>query len=81
MAGLYPTTIASVGKIIKEYPLALSFLLTFAGLGSILMPSIIGAVAGSRGIIGGMSVVIVAVITTLILIIYNAIIRRNVVED
>jgi len=80
MAGLYPTMIASIGKIIKEYPIALSFLLTMTGLGAILMPAIIGAVAEAIGIIGGMSVVIVAVVITLGLIIYNAIIYRNVDE-
>ena len=44
------------------------------------MPAIIGAVAESVGIIGGMSVVIIAVVITLALIIYNAIIYRNVNE-
>lgn len=78
MAGLYPTTIASIGGIIKQYPLALSFLLTFAGLGAIIMPTIIGAVAESVGIIGGMSVIIVAVVITLFFIIYNAYIYKGV---
>lgn len=80
MAGLYPTTIASIGGIVKQYPLALSFLLTFAGLGSILMPAIIGAVAEVVGIIGGMSVIIVAVVITLLFIMYNAYIYRNANE-
>ncbi|NLP34983.1 MAG: MFS transporter [Clostridiales bacterium] len=80
MAGLFPTMLASIGKILKEYPIALSFLLTFTGIGAILMPAIIGAVAESVGIIGGMSVVIIAVVITLALIIYNAIIYRNVNE-
>lgn len=80
MAGLYPTTIASIGGIIKKYPLALSFLLTFAGLGAIIMPSIIGSVAEVVGIIGGMSVIIVAVVITLLFIIYNAYIYRNAEE-
>ena len=71
MAGLYPTTVASTGNIIKKYPMGLSFLLTFAGLGAILMPSIIGTIADHIGIIGGMSTVIIAVIITLLLIIYN----------
>lgn len=77
MAGLYPTTIASVGKIIKEYPMALSVLLTITGLGGILMPAIIGAVADTVGILGGMSVVIVSVIITFVFIIYNAFLYRG----
>lgn len=80
MAGIYPTTIASAGKIIKEYPMAMSVLLTIAGIGSILMPSIIGAVADAVGIIGGMSAIVVAVVVTFLLIVYNAFIYRKVEE-
>jgi FHS family glucose/mannose:H+ symporter-like MFS transporter len=79
MASLYPTTISGVGLILKEYPLALSFTLAFPGIGAIVMPTIIGAVADNVGIIGGMSIVVIAVIFTLALIIYNAYIHRNVV--
>ena len=71
MAGLYPTTISDVGKTLKEYPLAMSTLLTIAGCGSILMPSIIGAVAQQIGIVGGMSTIIVAVVVCMGLIFYN----------
>lgn len=78
MSGIYPTTIASVGHLIKDYPMALSVMLLIAGVGSIIMPSIIGAIADSVGIIGGMSVVIVAVIITVLFIIYNWIINRNI---
>lgn len=72
MAGLYPTTISSVGHISKEYPLAMAVLLTVAGCGSILMPSIIGLVAEQVGIVGGMSTLIVAVVVCMVLIFYNA---------
>jgi len=77
MAGMYPTTVASVGTIIKAYPMALSVLLTVAGAGAILMPSVIGMIADRVGIIGGMSVVIVAVVITFLLISYNAWLRRG----
>lgn len=80
MAGLYPTTVAGIGTILKAYPLALSFILTFAGLGAIIMPALIGAVADSVGIIGGMSIVIIAVAITLLFILYNAFIHRNTEE-
>ncbi|NLK76065.1 MAG: MFS transporter [Clostridiales bacterium] len=80
MAGIYPTTISSAGKLLKDYPLALSFLLTIAGMGSILMPYIIGNVADAIGIIGGMSVVAIAVVITLLLIIYNSFIYRKIEE-
>ena len=68
MAGLYPTTVAQVGDIATEYPLALSFLMTFGSCGAILMPSIIGMISQKVGIVGGMSVVIVAVITAFVFI-------------
>lgn len=77
MAGIYPTAISSTGKIVKEYPLALSCLLTIAGLGAIIMPSIIGAVANQVGIIGGMSTVTVVVVVAFLLIVFNAFLNRN----
>ena len=80
MSGIYPTTVASVGHITKKYPMALSVMLTIAGIGSILMPSIIGAIAESVGIIGGMSVVVVAVVVTFLFIAYNRYIYRGVDE-
>lgn len=80
MSGIYPTTVASVGHITKEYPMALSVMLTTAVLGSIIMPLIIGTVADSMGIIGGMSVVIIAVVVTFLLTVYNRYIYRGVDE-
>ncbi|MDD2981392.1 MAG: MFS transporter [Hespellia sp.] len=77
MAGLYPTTVACAGDVIKAYPLSLSILLTITSLGAILMPSIIGIVAKRVGIVGGMSTIIVAVIVTFGFIVYNVIINRE----
>lgn len=54
MAGIYPTTVSFSGKLIQKYSLAWSFILTFASFGSILMPSVIGAIAGTFGIYVGM---------------------------
>ena len=54
MAGIYPTTVAFSGKLIQKYSLAWSFILTFASLGSILMPSVIGKIASVAGIFTGM---------------------------
>jgi fucose permease len=77
MSGLYPTTLADIGDVLKQYPLALSFILTIAGLGAIIMPAIIGTVADHIGIIGGMSVIIVSVAFTLLFIFINAFNRRT----
>lgn len=55
MAGVYPTTVSFCGKLIQKYPMAWSFILTSASLGSILMPSIIGKIAEAVGIYYGMA--------------------------
>lgn len=69
MAGIYPTTVSFSGKLIQKYPLAWSFILTSASFGSILMPSIIGKIAETSGIIAGMSSVAAALAVDLICII------------
>lgn len=66
MAGIYPATISFAGKLIQKYSLAWSFSLTFASLGSILMPSIIGGIAVVYGIFVGMASVGVVVAIDLI---------------
>lgn len=68
MAGIYPTTVSFSGELIQEYPLAWSFILTFASLGSILMPSAIGSIAENAGIAAGMSSVATVVIIDLLCI-------------
>lgn len=77
MAGIYPTNISSVGSIIKTYPSAMSFLLTLGSLGAIIMPVIIGVIARHGGIIGGMSVIFIAVVINFILMIINTVLRRG----
>lgn len=69
MAGIYPTTVSFSGLIIQKYPMAWSFQLTFASLGSIIMPSIIGKIAESAGIFYGMSSIVAVVLIDLAFII------------
>lgn len=68
MAGIYPTTVSFAGLIIQKYKMAWSFMLTFASLGSILMPSVIGRIAEKAGIVYGMSSIVVVVLIDLVLI-------------
>ena len=69
MAGIYPTITSFGGDLMKKYPMCWSFILTGAGLGSILMPSIIGFVADSYGIYTGMcTIVVVEAIEMLLMI-------------
>ena len=66
MAGIYPTAVSFAGKLIQKYSLAWSFILTFASLGSILMPSVIGRIAKNSGIAMGMSSVGVVIAVDLV---------------
>ena len=68
MAGIYPTTVSFSGKLIQKYSIAWSFILTFASLGSILMPSIIGKIAKVAGIYMGMCSVGVVIVLDLIFV-------------
>lgn len=61
MAGIYPTTVSFSGRLIQEYPMAWSFILTLASIGSIVMPSIIGKIAETAGIFYGMSSIVAVV--------------------
>lgn len=69
MAGIYPTTVSFAGKLIQKYPLSWSFMLTMASFGSILMPSVIGRIAESAGIVYGMSSIVVVIVIDMALII------------
>lgn len=79
MAGIYPTTVSFTGLIIKKYPMAWSYILTLASLGSILMPTIIGSIAETAGIYYGMSsiVAVVAIDLIFILVLYRYIKKQN----
>lgn len=68
MAGIYPTTVSFAGKLMKQYTYAWSFILTFASMGSILMPSVIGMIANHAGIASGMSTVAVVAAVDMFLI-------------
>lgn len=69
MAGIYPTTVSFAGKLIQKHPLSWSFMLTMASFGSILMPSVIGRIAESAGIVYGMSSIVVVIVIDMALII------------
>lgn len=79
MAGIYPTTVSFTGLIIEKYPMAWSYILTLASLGSILMPSIIGSIAETAGIYYGMSsiVAVVAIDLIFILVLYRYMKKHN----
>ncbi len=71
MAGIYPTTVSTIGNIIKEYPMSMGVLLMAGGVGAILMPIITGALADTYGIFAGMSAILVAIGLMLVCVILN----------
>ncbi|HIW21335.1 MAG TPA: MFS transporter [Candidatus Dorea intestinavium] len=77
MAGIYATTIASIGDVVKEYPTCLGMLLTIGSFGAIIMPSIVGTVAKHTGIKGGMAVIIIAIAINMLFMVANVIIRKD----
>lgn len=67
LAGIYPTTISSTGKIIKGSSAAMATILAVAGVGGIIMPYMTGVIAEKIGIAGGMSVIIINIVLMLVL--------------
>jgi len=82
MAGIYPTTVSFAGKLIQKYSLAWSFILTFASLGSIVMPTVIGAIAGAYGIFVGMASVgvVIAIDLVCIVLLLRYVKKKNEIE-
>ncbi|MBX4266793.1 MFS transporter [Clostridium estertheticum] len=71
MAGIYPTTVSSVGKIIKDYPMSMGVLLMVGGIGAIIMPIITGALSDAFGIFAGMSAIILAIVLMIVCVVLS----------
>jgi fucose permease len=67
-SGIFPTSLSFAGELSKRYRLSFSYILTIAGIGAVLMPSIVGYIADIKGIIYGMASVGAAVLLDLICI-------------
>lgn len=76
MGGIYPTTVATAGSIIKNYPMSMGVLLMIGGIGAILMPIITGALSDVFGIYAGMSAIVVAILLMFLCVVLNAL-RKN----
>lgn len=68
MAGVYPTITSFAGDLMKKYPICYSFILTGAGFGSILMPTVIGFLADNYGIYIGMCSIVIVIVIEMALI-------------
>ena len=72
MAGIYATTVSTVGNIIKLYPMAMGVLLMLGGMGAIIMPVLTGAISDAYGIAAGMGAIVVANVLMILCVILYA---------
>lgn len=78
MGGIYPTAMTIAGDSIKEYPMAMGWLLVIGGIGGITMPIVTGVLSTNYGVFAGMSAIILAIVLMLVgVIIYNLLSRKN----
>ena len=67
MAGIYPTTLSTMKA--SASGIATGFAMAIASVGAILMPGIVGAVADSQGLKGGVSVILASLLLMIVLIV------------
>lgn len=77
MGGIYPTAMTIAGSSIKQYPMAMGWLLILGGIGGIAMPTITGILSDRFGIFAGMAAIIVAIVIMLIGVMAYVFIERN----
>jgi len=78
MAGIYPTTVSSIGSTIKTYPMSMGVLLMIGGVGAIIMPIITGALSDAFGIFAGMSVIVLAIILMIVCVILSVLSKNEI---
>lgn len=71
MAGIYPITISNFGSTIKLYPMSMGVLLMMGGIGSIIMPIIVGTLSDNFGILAGMSAIVFAIVMMIGFVLIN----------
>ena len=80
MAGIYPTTISTIGNTIKTYPMSMGVLLMVSGLGAIMMPIITGALSDAFGILAGMTAIVFAIILMIVCVVLSVLSKAENVE-
>lgn len=78
MAGIYATTVSTVGSTIKTYPMAMGVLLTMGGIGAIIMPILTGALSDAFGIFAGMSAIVFAIVLMIFCVVLNVLSKNNI---
>jgi MFS transporter, FHS family, glucose/mannose:H+ symporter len=77
IAGIYPTTVANAGYLIKSSDIAGAILLSCGGLGASVIPYVAGAVAQRYGIFSVMLTTIVALAALVVFVFLNIAARRS----
>lgn len=78
MAGIYPTTVSTIGTTIKNYPMAMGILLMVSGIGPIIMPTITGALSDAFGIYAGMTAIVFAIILMIVFVLISVFTKNEV---
>ena len=78
MSGIYPTTLSTMEKKYNSSTVATGLCIGTATVGAIIMPTIVGSVAESAGIKGGVATISVALAIMVILMIIKVITGRKV---
>ena len=71
LSGMYGTTVANAGDVFGRYPLAMGIFVTLSGFGSIITPSIVGALAEEAGIRVGMRILLLPAAALLAMAVFN----------
>ncbi len=71
LSGMYGTTVANAGTVFGEYPLAMGVFVTATSIGSVILPTIIGAIAEHSGIHMGMTVLLLPALSLLVSALHN----------
>ena len=76
LSGIYPTTIADLGKKLSVDDDFMGMILGISGLGGIIMPYLTGVIAEAYDIYTGMIVILVSMVLMLVLTLINKVIKN-----
>lgn len=77
LAGIYPTTMANAGFLIKGSPKAMTLILTIGSLGGVILPQLVGSLADKIGMTGAISILVVDAVLMLLLALVNQFRKTN----
>ena len=71
MSGYYSIVVADAGHVFSEYRLAFGYFVMLSGLGSVIMPSLIGVVAERQGVQAGIKILAAVAVILIVLAFWN----------